>query len=178
MFVANAASYLVSVVLPWSVRANFADPERDQVSAEAYRGVLAGFHFVWSDRALRRLALSFMVFIVGMATTIVADPVLADEFDTGSFGFGLITAFWGVGTVVGTWMGVGSPRMPRPGGSSASAGSSRCFGVALSPWFGLVLFWLFAFGVTEGPTQVVEQNLLQRRSPDVVRSRVMAPGRR
>ena len=32
---------------------------------------------------------------------------------------------------------------------------------------------MFAFGATDGPTQVVEQNLLQRRSPDVVRSRVM-----
>jgi Transmembrane secretion effector len=34
VFVANAASYMVSVVLTWSVRANFADPERDQESAE------------------------------------------------------------------------------------------------------------------------------------------------
>jgi MFS family permease len=175
VFVANAASYLVSVVLTWSVRANFADPERDQESAEAYRGVLAGFRFVWSDRVLRQLALSFMVFIVGMATTIVADPVLADEFDTGSFGYGLITAFWGVGTVVGTWMG---RRISEDAEARWLVGFSWLvaltgFGVALSPWFGLVLFWLFAFGVTDGPTQVVEQNLLQRRSPDVVRSRVM-----
>lgn len=29
------------------------------------------------------------------------------------------------------------------------------------------------FGLTDGPTQVVEQNLLQRRTPDRVRSRVM-----
>jgi hypothetical protein len=50
--------------------------------------VLIGFRFVWSDQVLRQLALSFMVFIVGMATTIVADPVLADEFDTGSSGTG------------------------------------------------------------------------------------------
>jgi hypothetical protein len=28
-------------------------------------------------------------------------PVLADEFDTGSFGYGIMTAIWGVGTVVG-----------------------------------------------------------------------------
>jgi MFS family permease len=47
------------------------------------------------------------------------------------------------------------------------------FGVALSPWFFLALFWVMAFGISDGPTIVVEQNLLQRRTPDVVRSRVM-----
>jgi len=174
-FGANAVTYLASVVLTWSVRANFADPARDQEDAEAHRGVLAGFRFVWSDRVLRQLALSFMVFIVGMATTIVADPVLADEFGTGSLGYGLLTACWGVGTVAGTWLG---RRVSEESEARWLVGFSWLvaltgFGVALSPWFGLVLFWLFAFGVTDGPTQVVEQNLLQRRSPDVVRSRVM-----
>lgn len=47
------------------------------------------------------------------------------------------------------------------------------FGVAVSPWFWLVLVWVTLFGLADGPTQVVEQNLLQRRTPDVVRSRVM-----
>jgi MFS family permease len=47
------------------------------------------------------------------------------------------------------------------------------FGVALSPWFALTLFWVLCFGIADGPTIVVEQNLLQRRTPDAVRSRVM-----
>jgi MFS family permease len=137
--------------------------------------VLAGFRFVRRDRVLRLLALSFMVFIVGMATTLVADPVLADEFGTGSLGFGLITALWGAGTIVGVWLG---RRITEETEGRWMVGCSVLvaltgFGVALSPWFGLVLFWMFAFGATDGPTQVVEQNLLQRRSPDVVRSRVM-----
>jgi MFS family permease len=174
VFAANGVSYLASVALTWSVRADFADPEREKVSEE-HRGVLAGFRFVRRDRVLRLLALSFMVFIVGMATTLVADPVLADEFGTGSLGFGLITALWGAGTIAGVWLG---RRITEDSEGRWMVGCSVLvaltgFGVALSPWFGLVLFWMFAFGATDGPTQVIEQNLLQRRSPDVVRSRVM-----
>jgi MFS family permease len=48
------------------------------------------------------------------------------------------------------------------------------FGVALAPWFWLVLFWMLMFGLADGPTQVAEQNLLQRRAPDAVRTRVMS----
>lgn len=174
VFAANGVSYLASVALTRSVRADFADPERDKESEE-HRGVLAGFRFVRRDRVLRLLALSFMVFIVGMATTLVADPVLADEFGTGSLGFGLITALWGAGTIAGVWLG---RRITEESEGRWMVGCSVLvaltgFGVALSPWFGLVLFWMFAFGATDGPTQVIEQNLLQRRSPDVVRSRVM-----
>jgi MFS family permease len=174
VFAANGVSYLASVALTWSVRADFADPEREKESEE-HRGVLAGFRFVRRDRVLRLLALSFMVFIVGMATTLVADPVLADEFGTGSLGFGLITALWGAGTIAGVWLG---RRITEDSEGRWMVGCSVLvaltgFGVALSPWFGLVLFWMFAFGATDGPTQVIEQNLLQRRSPDVVRSRVM-----
>ena len=47
------------------------------------------------------------------------------------------------------------------------------FGVFFSPWFWLVLVLVALFGLADGPTQVAEQNLLQRRTPDVVRSRVM-----
>jgi MFS family permease len=175
VFAVNGISYLASVALTWSVRADFADPERDEGASEEHRGVLAGFRFVRRDRVLRLLALSFMVFIVGMATTLVADPVLADEFGTGSLGFGLISALWGAGTIVGVWLG---RRITEESEGRWMVGCSVLvaltgFGVALSPWFGLALLWMFAFGATDGPTQVVEQNLLQRRSPDVVRSRVM-----
>lgn len=175
VFAANGVSFLASVALTWSVRADFADPERDENASEQHRGVLAGFRFVRRDRVLRLLALSFMVFIVGMATTLVADPVLADEFGTGSLGFGLISALWGAGTIVGVWLGRGITEETEGRwmvGSSVLVALTG-FGVALSPWFGLALFWMFAFGATDGPSQVIEQNLLQRRSPDVVRSRVM-----
>ena len=175
VFVANAISYAVSVALVWSVRADFSDRDVTEKETEEHRGVLAGFRFVARDRVLRQVALSFGVFLIGMAGTLVADPVLAEEFGAGSFGYGLLTALWGGGTIVGAYFGrrvTEDTEVRWLLGSSALVAITG-FGVALSPWFGLVLVWVFIFGLTDGPTLVVEQNLLQRRTPDVVRGRVM-----
>lgn len=175
VFAGNAISYLVSVALVASVRADFADPERDAEEIEEHRGLAAGFRFIRRDRVLTWLLMSWAVFIVGMATTLVADPVLADEFGWGSLGYGLITSCWGAGTIVGAWLGR-NVRQDQEGvwlvGGSAVIALTG-FAVFLSPWFWLVLVWVALFGLADGPTQVAEQNLLQRRTPDVVRSRVM-----
>ena len=174
-FAINAVSYGVSVLLVASVHANFADPDRTAEDEAAHVGMLAGFRFVWRDRVLRLMAWSWVVFLLGMATTLVADPLLAEEFGLGSLGFGALTASWGSGTIVGAWFGR-RVREEREGawivGFSFLVAITG-FGVAFSPWFWLVLAWCFLFGFADGPTQVVEQNLLQRRTPDVVRSRVM-----
>jgi MFS family permease len=52
VFVGNAISYLVSVALVASVRADFADPERDAEEIEEHRGLAAGFRFIRRDRVL------------------------------------------------------------------------------------------------------------------------------
>ena len=175
VFAANAVSYLVSVGLVASVRADFADPERDAEEIEEHKGLAAGFRFIRRDRVLSWLLMSWAVFIVGMASTLIADPVLADEFGWGSLGYGLITSCWGAGTIVGAWLGRNVRQDQEAvwlvGGSAVIALSG--FAVVLSPWFWLVLVWVTVFGLADGPTQVAEQNLLQRRTPDVVRSRVM-----
>lgn len=175
VFALNALSFLISVLLVVSVRAPFSDPERSEEAEAEHRGLVAGFRFVRRDRILLTLALSFVAFIVGMGTTLVADPVLADDFGVGSFGFGLLTACWGLGTIVGALMGrwVTEENEGRVLFVSSGLVALTGFGVALAPWFWLVLFWMAMFGVCDGPTQVAEQNLLQRRTPDVVRSRVM-----
>jgi MFS family permease len=175
VFVANAISYLASVVLTWSVHAHFADPERSAEEAEEHRGAIAGFRFVMRDRVLRRMLFAWFAFLTGMATTIVADPVLADDFGVGSLGYGLLTALWGFGTILGALLG---RRVTEDAEGRWLVGFSFLvavtgFGVALSPWFALTLLWVLCFGIADGPTIVVEQNLLQRRTPDAVRSRVM-----
>jgi MFS family permease len=175
VFAANAFSFLVSVALVASVRGNFADPERDDEDVEEHRGLAAGFRFIARDRVLKRLLISWTVFILGMASTLIADPVLADEFGWGSLGYGLITSCWGAGTIIGAWLGRGVREDKEALWAVGFSGlvALTGFGVAVSPWFWLVLVWVTLFGLADGPTQVVEQNLLQRRTPDVVRSRVM-----
>ena len=48
------------------------------------------------------------------------------------------------------------------------------FGVGFAPAFALVLVCLLAMGTSDGLTMVAETGIMQRRTPDVVRSRVMA----
>jgi MFS family permease len=175
VFAVNSVSFLVSVLLVLSVRGDFAEPERGSEVVEEHEGLAAGFRFIARERVLRWMLLSWVVFVLGTATTIVAEPVLADEFGTGSLGYGLLTACWGGGTIVGAWLsrGVDEDREARWIVGFSGLMALTLFGVALSPWFWLILIWVAAFGLADGPTQVVEQNLLQRRTPDAVRSRVM-----
>jgi MFS family permease len=86
VFAINAASSAASVALVPSVRADFADPERDAAEAAAHEGVLAGFRFVRRDRVLRQMALSWIVFLLGMATTLVADRCLRTSSGRGPSG--------------------------------------------------------------------------------------------
>jgi MFS family permease len=175
VFAANAISFLVSVALVVSVHGDFADPDRGEEEVEEHRGLAAGFRFIARDRVLALLLVSWAAFLVGMASTVVADPVLAEAFGWGPLGYGLLTSCWGAGTIVGAWLGR-NVREEREGlwlvGFSGLVALTG-FAVALSPWFWLVLIWVALFGLADGPTQVVEQNLLQRRTPDAVRSRVM-----
>ena len=175
VFTANAASFLVSVALVWSVRANFADPDRAQEEVDEHKGVAAGFRFIRRDRVLSWLLASWVVFILGMASTIIADPVLADEFGWGALGYGLLTTAWGAGTIIGAWLGRNVRQDQEAIWLVAFSGlvAATGFAVFFTPWFWLVLVWVLLFGLADGPTQVAEQNLLQRRTPDVVRSRVM-----
>jgi len=176
VFVANAVSYAGSALLTTTVHGRFADASSRTEEAELeHKGAAAGFRFVARDRVLRTLAIAWVCAISGLAMALVADPALVDTFHAGSLGYGLISTFWGGGTIVGTWLG--RRLSERNEGRwlvicSALLGVTG-FGIALAPWFAVVLFWSLVFGISDGPTQVAEQNLLQRRTPDVVRGRVM-----
>jgi MFS family permease len=176
VFVANAASYLVSAALTASVHADFADRASRTEDAEAeHAGLVAGFRFVFRDRVLRLLVVAWSAAMLGLAMALIADPALAEAFDVGAFGYGMIGAAWGGGTILGAWLGR-NLRESNEGwwlvACTALLGVAE-LGIALAPFFWVVLVWSVVFGLADGPTQVAEQNLLQRRTPDVVRSRVM-----
>lgn len=175
VFALNAVSFLASAGLVASVRKDFADPERPEEVVKEHGGLAAGFRCIARERVLRRLLVSWVVFVLGTGSTIVAEPVLADEYGAGSLGYGLLTACWGGGTILGAWLarGLREDREAVWIVSFSGLMAVTLFGVAMSPWFWLVLVWFAAFGIADGPTQVVEQNLLQRRTPDAVRGRVM-----
>jgi MFS family permease len=101
---------------------------------------------------------------------------MAESFGTGATGFGFLIAAWGTGSVLGSaagrWMSVKTEPVWLVLGAAGIAASA--IGVGLAPWFWMVLVCLLVMGTADGLTIVAENGILQRRTPDAVRSRTMA----
>ena len=105
VFAANALTYLVSFALVWSVHRPFSSA-RDEEEEAAHRGVVAGFRFIRRDPVLPlRIVLAFGVMVLGLGMGMVADRPLAEHFGVGDVGFGAIISCWGLGSVVGSFLG-------------------------------------------------------------------------
>jgi len=177
VFAVNAVSFLVSLVLTISVRGRFHDPEREtHPDGREHAGLAAGIRFLLGEPVLRRMSLAWLVFVLGMGMGMVADAPIAESFGAGATGFGFLIAAWGSGSVLGAvagrWMSVRTEPVWLVLGSACIAVAA--IGVGLAPWFWLVLVALFAMGTADGLTIVAENGIMQRRTPDAVRSRTMA----
>jgi MFS family permease len=172
VFAINAASFVLSAVLVVSVRATFVGDRSDEGE---HHGIWAGFRFLFHEPVLRRISVAWVVMVLGIGMAMVGDVPLADVFDAGSAGFGLMIGLWGAGSVLGSlagrWLSEATELRWLVLGTAATAAVG--IAIALSPWFALVLVLNVAWGASEGVTNVAEQNLFQRRTPDSVRSRVL-----
>jgi MFS family permease len=175
VFGLNALSFLVSLLVTLTVRGRFQE-ERTEHDRAVHGGLMAGVAFLSRERVLRRMAFAWLVFVLGMGMGMVADAPLADSFDAGGLGFGLLIACWGTGSVLGTGAGrwMTARTEPRFMVAGAAGVSLAAFGVGLLPLFPLVLASLLVMGISDGLTIVAENGLIQRRTPDAVRSRTMA----
>ena len=171
VFAINAVSFAVSAAFVASVRRPFSG-RRDQEGE--YRGLRAGFRYVWGDRVLRLLTAAWLVWIFGLGMTMVADLPLVNHFDAGSKGYGVMIAFWGGGSIVGSLLARRLRGHTEPPALVAGLGlvALTAVAVGLSPWFWLVLVAVLAMGLADGVSVVANQGIMQRRTPDAVRSRV------
>ncbi len=175
VFGLNAGSFAFSAALVVSVRARF-DAEHTEGEVEEHRGSLAGVRFVLREPVLRTITFAWAVFSLGLGTAVVADLPLAQSFDAGAFGFGLISAAWGLGAVAGSYAGRWLNQRNEMAALvlATTATGVLCAGIWLSPWFALILALMVGFGVLDGVTIVADTSIVQRRSPDAVRSRTIA----
>ncbi len=175
VFGINAVSFIVSLILTITVHGRFSDRERAAEEGE-HEGITAGIRFLFGDPVLRRMSIAWLVFVLGMGMGMVADAPIAESFGTGATGFGFLIAAWGSGSVLGSaagrWMSVKTEPLWVVVGAAGI--SVAAIGVGLAPWFWVVLVSLLVMGTADGLTIVGENGIMQRRTPDAVRSRTMA----
>lgn len=175
VFAVNGISFVVSAVLVATVHGSFSTPRSSDVDGRHRTQLTAGIRFLLHEPFLRTLMLAWVVFILGMGMGMVGDVPLAELFRAGSSGYGSIIALWAGGSILGSLVARRMHERAEPGWLViATFGLAAVgFGIALAPAFWFVLAMNLAFGFGDGITVVAEQNLLQRRSPDSVRSSVM-----
>jgi len=168
----DAATYAIAFVLVLVFV-----PRRKPIAAAAQRGVLAGLHFLRSDRflaALAATAIGFGFFGAGMSAGL---PVYAyDEFDGSAWIAGLFYAALGAGALVGSLLAVFAVRKIAPlrlAGYAALAFVVPLWVLPfLPPWpvLFVALFTATLFTpLINGPIIAV----LTARTPDDLRAKVM-----
>jgi MFS transporter, DHA3 family, macrolide efflux protein len=171
VFAVSAAMLAVSALLMVGIRAPFHADRLEELG-----GRMDGFRQLVADRWMRRLTLAWSLIMVGVGPVIVAEVVLAHRFGVGSVGYGMISVFWDGGGVCGAILGARlARRLEQPavvGGSGAIAAGFAIVG--LTPVFWPVLVGMMIAGVFDSFGTVAAQNVLQRRTPDRLRSRVSA----
>jgi len=176
VFALNAITFCVSIALTLSVRGSFQKDRGRLGHAPEHAGMLAGLVYLWREPVLRRLSIAWFVFVLGMGMSMVADAPLAEAFGVGPIGFALLITCWGSGSVIGAGFGRFMNHRTEPVWLAiASFGiAAAAFGVGFAPVFPFALVCLLVMGTSDGITLVAENGIMQRRTPDVVRSRTMA----
>ena len=172
VFGLNTASFLFSAWLIGTAPGRFNDERSEK---QEHPGIRAGFRYAMSDPVLRAILLGWSVLLLGVGLILVAELPYADEFGQGALGYGVISALWGGGAALGAvfaarWLT--AEREPRTLLFSVLLGGMIMFAIGWSPVWIAALALMVAEGICEGFASVAEQGLLQRRTPDEVRSRV------
>ena len=173
VFGINAVSFLVSAWLIGRTPGRFNDEHR---AGPEHTGIQAGFRYAMSDRVLRSILIGWSVLILGAGLILVAELPYADSFDQGAFGYGLLNALWAGGAALGAVLAgrwLTARREPQTLLFAILVGGFIMFGIGWSPFWIVALALVIGEGICEGFASVAEQGILQRRTPDDVRSRVV-----
>lgn len=171
VFLLNTVTFLISAAVIYSVRGDF------RPSASRRGELAAGFAFLRDHRLLRPLTVAYGIAFVGIGVSIPAEVVLAADFHVGSTGYAGLVCLWGVGSLVGASLAKRFSAQPRRillVAIAAIAIAAGFMAVSVAPIFAIALFGMAIGGVGEGFWEVTQTTLMQRATPDGIRSRVFA----
>jgi len=172
VFVANVVTFLISAWLIASVKGDFRPTPSDHG-----RRLAAGFSFLRRSPILRPVTLAYGLIFIGIGVSIPAEIVVASEFGAGSLGFAGLIFLWGVGMLLGAAAAErlsGHVRDIRVLSLAAVALAVGFLAVGAAPIFAVALMGMALGGVGEGLWEPAQNSLIQRRTPDGIRGRVLA----
>jgi MFS family permease len=174
VFGANAVTFVASAALIAGIRSRMSGA-RD-AEATSWIGVREGIARLVRDPVLRLLSLADAVLVLGMGLVLVADLPLATELGMGGFGYGVLYGAWGVGLVAGSFLGRRMTARTEPFWVLAGAMILAVQGVsvAVTPWFWVIVAITAVAGAGDSLWLISTLGTRQRRTPDAVRSRVLA----
>ena len=177
VFAVDAATYLIAAATVLSLRMPFrASSDSDEKADDAQRGLLRGFRVVFDDPILRALIVVWALGYFSVDIVLVAELPLARALGAGALAFGIMQAAWGAGSVIGSLIG----RKLRKdqdalgilvGVVGIAIGNGL---IAVSPWFIPVVVLGGLVAVASSVEDVAGFSLIQRRSADEVRGRVLS----
>ncbi|MCW3004839.1 MAG: transporter [Conexibacter sp.] len=180
VFALDAASFLVSAWLIWSVRGTVAGPLRAAAAAatrRAERGGREGWATLLANPTLRLVIGSSCVATFMTSFTMTAEAPLATAFGAGSIGLGALASSWSLGMVGGSWL---AGRVLRADNEPTGLLSGRLLmgvgiaTVALTPVFWPALASYVVGGAAGGFLLVASTSMIQRAASEETRGRAMA----
>ena len=165
----NALSFAASALLVRRVAAGRAS------GAPAAGGMREGYRAIKASRVLLAVTLSMALVQFTFGLALVADPVMAEQFNAGPIGYALMYSTWGVVAIGGSWLaGRNIPARLVPHGIIAGmlAIAAACFMISVLPWFWAIVSIGALGGVGSGLVFPLTTGLIQQHSADECRARV------
>jgi MFS family permease len=173
-FLLNAASFVVSALLVLSIRGRF---RAERSTDPAHAGIWAGVRFVARNDALRLVLAANGAALVGYGMINVGEYPLFAQLGSGAFGFGIATAGYGIGNLVGARFGrraEGAHREKRALFFGWLVGGASIVACSVIPSTVSVVILFSIAGVGDSAALIAGSLITQRHTPDPVRARVFA----
>lgn len=178
VFLFNAITFLISAALLLSINADFRPP-RDSYETGGIVDLAAGFRYLGRHHLLQPVTVAYAVMFIGVGLTAPAEVALSADFGVGATGFAALTCVFAMGGIggaqLGSWCLVRSS--VEPTALMAAASGALALGLLLvgfAPAFVLALAGMAVTGTANGIWLVAHETLVQRVTPDAIRSRVFA----